>query len=120
MANVLIVDDSSVMRRNLKMLFKDAGHNVVAEAADGKQGYLEYEKHLPDLVTMDISMPIMDGVEAVEKILAEFPEAKIIMISALDQKNMVFNALRAGAKHYIVKPITIKKVTNIVDKVLTT
>lgn len=118
MANILIVDDSMVMRRNLKAILTKAGHTIVAEASNGNQGYLEYKNNIPDLVTMDITMPGMDGIGAVKKIIAEFPDAKIVMISALDQRSMVFEALENGAKHYIIKPITIEKVITVIDEVL--
>jgi len=118
MANILIVDDSILMRRNLRTLLQEAGHTVVAEASDGIDAFAEYEKHMPDLVTMDITMPVMNGIDAVKKIIAKFPEAVIIMISALDQKNMVFEAVQSGAKHYILKPITIEKILSTINSVL--
>lgn len=118
MARVLIADDSIIMRKNLKSILTEAGHTVVAEASNGIQAYSEYEKFTPDLVTMDITMPILDGLQAVKKIIRSFPDAKIIMISAFDQKNMVFQALETGAKHYIMKPITPEKVLSVVNEVL--
>ena len=118
MAKIMVVDDSSIMRRNLKAILTQGGHEIVAEAENGKQAVAEYGKILPDLVTMDITMPFMDGIEAVRQIISKFPDAKIIMVSALDQKKMVFEALQNGAKHYIIKPITVQKVLDIVDEVL--
>ncbi|HYE84441.1 MAG TPA: response regulator [Clostridia bacterium] len=118
MAQILIVDDSIIMRRNLKTILTKAGHSVIAEAANGKEALVEFEKHMPDLVTMDITMPIMNGIEAVSRIISSFPEARIIMISALDQRNMVFEALESGAKHYIIKPITAENVLKVVNTVL--
>ncbi len=118
MSNILIVDDSILMRRNLRILLQQAGHNVVAEASDGMQAFSEYEKHLPDLVTMDITMPLMNGIDSVKKIIAKYPQANIVMISALDQKNMVFEAIQSGAKHYILKPITIEKILSTINSVL--
>ncbi len=118
MARILIVDDSIIMRRNLKVILTQAGHEVVSEASNGKEAYMEYEKHLPDIVTMDITMPVMNGIDAVKKIVGSFPNARVIMISALDQRNMVFEALENGAKHYIIKPITPDKVLTVLDAVL--
>lgn len=118
MANILIVDDSIVMRKNLATILRADGHTIVGEASNGRQAISQYEELKPDVVTMDISMPIMSGVEAVEKIIELFPEAKIIMISAVNQKKMVFNAINSGAKHYIIKPIDIKKVLSVVNEVL--
>lgn len=118
MARILIVDDSLVMRKNLSLILKNDGHEVVGEAANGRQGVTMYKDLKPDLVTMDISMPLMSGVEAVAKIIEEDPQAKIVMISAVNQKKMVFNALNSGAKHYVVKPIEPDKVTAVIGAVL--
>lgn len=118
MARILIVDDSTIMRRNLKTILNQAGHEVVGEAINGGQAHLMYRMHVPDLVTMDITMPNVNGIEAVKLIRKEFPEAKIIMVSALDQRNMVLEALKEGAKHYIIKPIDPPTVINVVNKVL--
>ncbi|WP_166246173.1 response regulator [Paenibacillus turpanensis] len=118
MANILIVDDSNLMRRNLKYLLGNAGHEVIGEASDGAEAYRQYTKLKPDLVTMDITMPNMNGIEAVKKILEFDPQANIVMISALDQKNMVMEAVRAGAKHYIIKPVTDEKIVQTVNQVL--
>ena len=118
MAKILIVDDSMIMRRNLKAMLTQAGHAVIAEASNGKEAFIEYEKHMPDLVTMDITMPIMNGIDAVKKIISRFPAARIIMISALDQRNMVFGALENGARHYIIKPITQENVLAVIHTVL--
>jgi len=118
MARILIVDDSLVMRKNLKIILQEAGHTVVGEAIDGQQAYLEYRKAKPDLVTMDITMPKVDGIDALKNIMDNFPKANVIMISALDQKSKVFSALRNGAKHYIIKPVTAEKIITVIDKVL--
>lgn len=118
MANILVVDDSILMRRNLKVLLLEAGHTVVAEAVNGIEAYREYAKHLPDLVTMDITMPVMNGIEALKKIMAIFPSAKVIMISSLDQKSMVFEAIQNGAMHYILKPVTLEKILSTINDVL--
>ena len=118
MARVLIVDDSLIMRRNLRNIFTAAGHLVVAEAANGKDAIDEYEQHHPEIVTMDITMPVMDGIEAARLITELDPRAKIIMISALDQRHMVFEALENGARHYLMKPFHGEQVLEVVDQVL--
>jgi DNA-binding NarL/FixJ family response regulator len=118
MARVLIVDDSIVMRKNLVSILSEAGHEIVGQAVNGKQAITMYEELKPDLVTMDISMPIMRGVDAVKEIVEADKEAKIIIVSALNQKQMVFEALNNGAKHYIIKPIDPSKVIGIVNEVL--
>lgn len=118
MARILIVDDSSVMRKNLYTILTQDGHEIVGEAADGNQAEIMYAQLKPDLVTMDISMPKMNGVDAVEAIIKQDSNAKIIMISALNQKQMVFEALKNGAKHYVIKPIDPRKLTAIVNEIL--
>ena len=77
--NILVADDSVLMRRNLKNILKQAGYQIVAEASNGKEAVDLYRKHKPDLVTMDITMPVMTGIEAVKTIMDEFPQANIIM-----------------------------------------
>lgn len=118
MARILIVDDSTVMRKNLHTIFTSNGHEVVGEAADGIQAVLLYSKLKPDLVTMDITMPKMTGVEVVKRIVDKDSSAKIIMVSALNQKQMVFEALKNGAKHYIIKPIDSSQLLGVVNEVL--
>lgn len=118
MARILIVDDSIVMRNNLEYLLTKEGHKVVGKATNGKEGVAFYKELKPDLVTMDISMPVLNGVDAVSQIIEYDPEAKVIMISALNQKQMLFEAIKKGAKHYIIKPLETKEAIDIVNKVL--
>lgn len=118
MANILLVDDSSMARRNLSLILKQAGHTVVAEATNGVQAYTEYEKLKPDLVTMDITMPIMSGIESTKKIIKAFPDAKIIIVSALNQRSSIFEAIQCGARHYILKPFSMEKVLEVINEVL--
>ncbi|MBN1971857.1 MAG: response regulator [Candidatus Delongbacteria bacterium] len=118
MAKILVVDDSLVMKRKLKMVLAKAGHRVVAFASNGIFALKEYEKHQPDIVTMDITMPSMNGIDAVKRILSSYPKARIIMVSALNQQNLIFSAIEAGAKHYIVKPIREEKILEVIDQVL--
>jgi two-component system chemotaxis response regulator CheY len=118
LARILIVDDSAIMRRNLSAILIDKGHEIVGEATNGMHAFNEYEACRPDLITMDVTMPIVDGIQAVKNIMFRFPEAKIIMISTLNQKDHVFTALKHGAKHYIIKPFTPEKVIEVVDIVL--
>ncbi len=118
MARILIVDDSLVARKNLRTILTQAGHVIAGEASNGKQAFTLYEQRRPDLVTMDITMPGMNGIEAVKNIVGAFPDAKIVIISALDQKKMIFEALENGAKHYILKPITKENVLSVLNEVL--
>jgi two-component system chemotaxis response regulator CheY len=107
-----------MMRRNLRKILTEAGFEVVAEAANGAAACEEYGKHHPDLVTMDINMPVMDGIESVKRILVDFPEARIVMISAHNEQSLVYQAIKLGAKNYIVKPVSSEKVLAVVSKVL--
>ena len=118
MAKILIVDDSMMMRRNLRKILTEAGHEVVGEAENGSEACAAFGEHKPDLVTMDINMPVMDGIEAVKRILIDFPEANIVMISAHNEQNRVYQAIKCGARNYIVKPVRYDKVVTVVNQVL--
>lgn len=118
MAKILIVDDSIIMRKNLEFILKNSNHQIVGQATNGKQAVELYKECKPDLVTMDISMPFMSGTDAVSEIILIDPSAKIIMISAINQKQLVFEAIKKGAKHYIVKPIDAENVIKTIDSVL--
>lgn len=120
MARVLVCDDSAFMRMMLKKVLIDNGHEVVAEAGDGKQAVQMYRQHKPDLTTMDITMPNMDGIEAVKIIHDENPLARIIMVTALGQKAIITEALKAGASDFIVKPFDPSQVVDTIKKVLAT
>lgn len=118
MARILIVDDSGIIRRNLSTILIDMGHEIVGEAINGLQAFSEYASCRADLITMDVTMPVVDGIEATKNIMSRFPEAKIIMISTLNQKDLVYTALKHGAKHYIIKPFTSDTVRGVVETVL--
>lgn len=109
MLNILIVDDSLILRRNLRKMLESLGHKVVGEAKDGREAVTWYRRVNPDLVTMDVAMPEMNGIEAVEAILGEFPDAKVVMATSHGQEAMVRDAVRAGAVGYLLKPIVIHK-----------
>lgn len=101
---ILIVDDAPFMRRTLAKLFEEKGWEVVGEAGNGKEAVDQFGALQPDIVTMDITMPEMDGITAVKVIVASHPAAKIIMCSAVGQQDMIVDAVKAGAKDFIVKP----------------
>jgi YesN/AraC family two-component response regulator len=115
---VLIADDSVLMRNQIRKIVEKFEMEVVAEAETGFEAYEMYKKHKPDIVTMDITMPVLTGIAATKRIMDEFPKAKIIMLSALNQKKLVFTALKFGAKHYLIKPVTPQKLLEAVEKVL--
>lgn len=116
MARFLIVDDSAVMRRNIRHILEEAGHEVVFEASDGRELLPAYINNKPDLVTLDISMTEISGIEALKILIKNDPEAKVIMISALGQKQQVLEAIKCGAKSYIVKPVDKDKFLDIINK----
>ncbi|MDT8899730.1 response regulator [Anaeroselena agilis] len=117
-ARVLIVDDSAVARKALREIMTSLGHTVISEAENGAQAFIEYTRHRPDIVTMDLTMQGMCGAEATSKIVATFPDARIIVISAMEERQIVLDALERGARHFIIKPITLDKVSAILNNVL--
>ena len=119
MASILIVDDTESMRTTLKNIINKTDHVVVGEGENGLEAISLYREIKPDLVTMDITMPEMSGIEAVKAIKQEFPEAKIIMCSAMGQKKMIVEAIEAGAKDFIVKPFDDSRVINAINRVIT-
>ena len=117
-ARILVCDDSAFMRMMLKKVLIDNGHDVVGEAGDGMEAVQLYRQHKPDLATMDITMPKMDGIQAVTHIHEENPLARIIMVTALGQKAIITDALKAGASDFIVKPFDAVEVIATIKKVL--
>jgi len=117
---IIICDDAAFMRMMLKDIIETMGFlkSNIYEAADGKAGVEKYNEVKPDVVLMDLTMPVMDGVTATKEILKENPEAKIIILSAMGQQETVKEALEAGAKEIVVKPFRREEVENAVKKVL--
>lgn len=120
MARVLVVDEASVMRKAIGVYLIKAGHVVVDEAANGDQAVVAYKKHYPDLVTMDLTMPGANGIDALTRITAVDPNARVVMVSAPGQKHRVFDALQNGAKGCILKPFTEDRLLAIIDELLGT
>ncbi|MCE5286336.1 MAG: response regulator [Pelosinus sp.] len=118
MARVLITDDSAVARKCLREIVTSLGHTVVGEAISGVQAFVEYTKLKPDVVTMDLTMQGLGGAEATSKIIASYPEARIIVISAMEERRVVIDALERGARHFIIKPISKEKVQAVLNNVL--
>jgi len=115
---ILIVDDAAFMRMMIKDILVKNGFEVVGEAVDGVQAVEKYNELKPDLVTMDITMPEMDGITALKEIKAIDPAAKIIMCSAMGQQAMAIDAIQAGAKDFIVKPFQADRVIEAIQKTL--
>lgn len=119
MTRVLITDDAAFMRSMLRGILEKHGYEVVGEAANGQESIDQYKKLQPDIVTMDITMPEMDGIAAVKAITTYDPNAKIIMCSAMGQQGMVLEAITSGAKDFLVKPFAAERVVEAISKVLT-
>jgi len=117
MLNVLVVDDSVIIRRTLTTKLEEMGYTVVAQAKSGKEAVLLYKEHIPDLVTMDITMPIMNGIEALKKIIKEHSDAKIIMVTSHGEEHLVMEAITNGARGYILKPVNNEQLTIVINKV---
>lgn len=107
---VLITDDTAFMRMTLRNVIEKNGYEVVGEAANGEEAITLYQELKPDLVTMDITMPKVDGITAIKEIMKIDPQAKIIVCSAMGQKPMVIEALSAGAKDFLVKPFDAEQI----------
>ncbi|AFH62557.1 response regulator [Paenibacillus caseinilyticus] len=118
MAKILVVDDAAFMRMTLKDILTKGGHEVIGEAENGEIAITKYDELKPDLVTMDITMPVMEGIDALKGIKAKHPGAKVIMCSAMGQQHMVVQAVSAGAKDFIVKPFNPDRVLEAVNKVV--
>lgn len=116
MKNVLIVDDAAFMRTSIRKMIEN-NFNVVGEAENGEEAVIKYKQLKPDIVTMDITMPVMNGIQAAKSILMEDAKANIIMISALGQEAYVKEAIIAGAKNFIVKPFKVETVLKILSSI---
>jgi two-component system chemotaxis response regulator CheY len=114
---VLIVDDASFMRTMLKDILTSGGFELAGEATDGVEAVQKFKELKPDIVTMDIVMPLKSGIDAVKEIIAFNKDARIIMCSALGQESLVLEAINAGAKDYIIKPFDPEKVVEMVKRV---
>ena len=117
---VLVVDDSMFVAKQLGQILTSEGYEVIATAVDGKEGVDKYKELCPnvDLVTMDITMPKMDGLTALEQIMAFDKNAKVVMVSAIGKEELVKKSLMLGAKSYIIKPLDRKKVLERISKIL--
>jgi len=115
--SVLIVDDAAFMRLAIKNVLEKSGFKVIADAKNGQEGIEKYLELRPDIVTMDITMPDMTGIEALKKIREIDPHAKVVMISAMGQERMVKEAIINGARSFIVKPYKEEHITQTLLKI---
>lgn len=113
---VLVVDDAAFMRMMLKDILIKNGYEIAGEAANGQQGYEQYLQLKPDIVTLDITMPQVDGLQCIKMIKGADPSAKIVMCSAMGQQAMVIEAIQSGAKDFIVKPFQPRRVLEALSK----
>jgi two-component system, chemotaxis family, chemotaxis protein CheY len=111
----LIVDDAAIMRLRLREILEPQ-FSIVAEAANGHEALALYAAHTPDFVTLDITMPQMNGMEALKGLLARYPEVRVVIVSAVGQKQIVYEALGLGAKDFIVKPFERDRVLKAVTR----
>ncbi len=116
--NIMIVDDSSVVRRVLSTMLTSLGYKVVKTASTGAEAVSAYKTCNPDVVIMDITMPNMDGIEATEKIMASYPDARIIVATSHAEKDVVLRARTAGARGYILKPTGLDKLRATLETVM--
>lgn len=118
MARVLIVDDAVFMRRMLSDILTKGGHEVVGEAANGDEAIEKFAKLKPDLATLDITMPVKDGLTALREIRIDHPDARVIMCSALGQEAKVVESIKRGARDFVIKPFQAERVLAAVEKAL--
>ena len=116
--NILICDDAAFMRMMIKDILTKNGYNIAGEAENGAKAVEKYAELKPDLVLVDMTMPEMDGIEALKKIKASDPGASVIMCSAMGQQAMVIESIQSGAKDFIVKPFQADRVIEAVQKVV--
>ncbi len=121
MAKILIADDSKFMRKMLTDILTAEGHQIIGESENARETIELYKKLKPDLLTLDIIMPLVEGIEtlsALKAIIEENPQAKVVMVSALGQEDVVEECIQAGAKAFIIKPFKSSKVAEVANDVL--
>ena len=118
MAKIMLVDDAAFMRMMVKNALTKAGYDNFVEAQDGAEAVRKYGEEKPDMVIMDITMPNMDGLQALKKIRENDPNAKVVMCTAMGQEGMVVDAIKSGAKDFIVKPFNAERIVQTVNTIL--
>jgi len=116
---VMIVDDSMIMTQKLSVIVRDLGHQVVRVCKDGAEALRDYPLVKPDVVTMDITMPGIDGIETMTGIMEANPQARVIMVTSHGQEAMVVRALEAGALGYVLKPVTKERLSAMIERAMT-
>jgi len=118
MAKILLVDDSKTSRKILRTILEENGHEIIGEAVNGEEGVEKFKELKPDLTTMDITMPIMDGLEALKHIIEYDKKAKVVMVTAAGQKSKMVDAIKFGASEFISKPFETPQIIDIIKKML--
>ena len=116
MAKILIVDDSRTSRKMLRNILESNGHEIIDEAVTGQEGVQKFQALKPDVVTLDITMPVVDGVEALKMIKALDPESKVVMVTAAGQKNKMIECIKAGANEFLTKPFEQQEIVDVINK----
>ena len=115
---VLVVDDSALIRSNIRGILQREGFHVAGEAANGHEAVAQFKELRPDIVTMDVVMPEMDGIQATSAIVSDYPEAVIIMCSAMGQQALVVEAITAGARDFVIKPFQAARLVQAIERAL--
>lgn len=118
MARILVVDDSKTSRKILKGILEENGHEVIGEAVNGEEGLAKYKELKPDITTMDITMPVLDGMEALKQIMEYDKNAKVVMVTAAGQKVKMVDAIKYGAIEFLAKPFESSQIITIISKIL--
>jgi two-component system chemotaxis response regulator CheY len=118
MAKILIVDDSKTSRKILRNILTENGHEIVGEAINGIEAIEKFSELKPDLTTMDITMPVMDGLQSLKKIIELDKNAKVIMVTAAGQKTKMVDAVKYGAAEFLTKPFEASQIIEIIDRIL--
>ena len=118
MAKILIVDDSRTSRKMLRSILESKGHEILDEAVNGQDGVQKFQALRPDVITLDITMPIVDGVEALKMIKALDSNAKVVMVTAAGQKNKMIDCIKAGANEFLTKPFDQQEILDVIAKMV--
>lgn len=118
MARILLVDDSRTSRKILRSILEENGHEVIGEAVNGEEGVDKFKELHPDITTMDITMPVMDGLTALKEIMEFDKTAKVIMVTAAGQKTKMVDAIKYGAAEFLAKPFEATQIIEIINKVI--